>query len=273
MTMAGVLADPRVRLGAGTAALLITAVTVHQDRVGPGEAAAFRAVNGLPESLYRPAWAVMQLGTIGAAPATAAAAWLAGDRELAGRLLAGGTGAWALSKVVKRMVRRPRPAVLLPGTRRRGREASGLGYLSGHAGVAVALGTAALPHLGPAGRALTLGTVPVVGLTRIYVGAHLPLDVAGGAALGLVIDAALTLASSAWQAEHPRRQRQPETEFQTGLRKFSMLLVQVAGVLTGVIFVINVTLHRPVIDAVLFTPARRCSGPAGSWSPWPPRPW
>ena len=78
MTMAGVLADPRVRLGAGTAALLITAVTVHHDRVGPGEAAAFRAVNGLPESLYRPAWAVMQLGTIGAAPATAAAAWLAG---------------------------------------------------------------------------------------------------------------------------------------------------------------------------------------------------
>jgi membrane-associated phospholipid phosphatase len=35
-----------------------------------------------------------------------------------------------------------------------------------------------------------------VGLTRIYVGAHLPLDVAGGAALGLVIDAALTLASA-----------------------------------------------------------------------------
>jgi undecaprenyl-diphosphatase len=196
LSVAHALADPRVRLGAGTAALLITAVAVHHDRVGPGEAAAFRAVNGLPESLYRSAWAVMQLGTIGAAPATAAAAWLAGDRELAGRLLAGGTGAWALSKVVKRLVRRPRPAVLLPGTRRRGREAAGLGYLSGHAGVAVALGAAALPRLGPGGRALTLAAVPVVGLTRVYVGAHLPLDVAGGAALGLVIDAALTLVSA-----------------------------------------------------------------------------
>jgi undecaprenyl-diphosphatase len=101
-----------------------------------------------------------------------------------------------LSKVVKRLVRRPRPAVLLPGTRRRGREAAGLGYLSGHAGVAVALGAAALPRLGPGGRALTLVAVPVVGLTRIYVGAHLPLDVAGGAALGLAIDAALTMASA-----------------------------------------------------------------------------
>jgi len=47
-------------------------------------------------------------------------------------------------------------------------------------------------------------------------------------------------------------ERQPETEFQVGLRKF-MLLVQVAGVLTGAIFVINVALHRPVIDALLFS--------------------
>jgi undecaprenyl-diphosphatase len=187
------LADPQVRLGAGTAALALTVLAVRSDRVGPCEAATFRAVNGLPSSLYPPAWAVMQLGTVGAAPAAAGTAWLAGDRELAGRLLAGGTGAWALSKVVKRVVRRPRPAILLPGTRIRGHEAAGLGYLSGHAGVAVALGAAAFPRLGKAGRAVTLSAVPVVGLTRIYVGAHLPLDVAGGAALGFVLEAALAL--------------------------------------------------------------------------------
>jgi undecaprenyl-diphosphatase len=38
--------------------------------------------------------------------------------------------------------------------------------------------------------------VPVVGLTRVYVGAHLPLDVAGGAALGLAVEAAVRLAQS-----------------------------------------------------------------------------
>ncbi|HTQ89826.1 MAG TPA: phosphatase PAP2 family protein [Streptosporangiaceae bacterium] len=196
MSVTGALADPRVRLGAGTTALLVTAMAAHRNRVGPDEAAAFRAINDLPGWLYPPAWAVMQLGALGAAPATAGAAWLAGDRELAGRLLAGGTGAWALSKVAKRLVQRPRPAALLPGTRRHGREAAGLGYLSGHAGVAVALGAAALPRLGPAGRALILGAIPVVGLARIYVGAHLPLDVAGGAALGLAIDAAMTMLSA-----------------------------------------------------------------------------
>jgi glycosyltransferase 2 family protein len=189
--LADALADPRVRSGAGTAALLVTAVAVRRDRVGRSEAAAFRAVNSLPGWLYPPAWVVMQLGTLGAAPATAGVAWLAGDRELAGRLLASGTGTWALSKVFKQMVRRPRPEALLPGTRVRGREAAGLGYLSGHAGVAVALGAAAFPRLGKAGRAITLSAAPLVGLTRIYVGAHLPLDVAGGAALGFAIEAAL----------------------------------------------------------------------------------
>jgi len=197
-----VLADPWIRLGAGTAALLVTAAAVRRDHVGPGEDLVFRAVNGLPDSLYPPAWVVMQLGTLGAAPAAAGVAWLAADGELAGRLLVSGAATWALSKLVKQMVRRPRPASLLPGTACRGREAAGLGYLSGHAGVAVALGAAALPRLGPAGRALALSVIPVVGLTRVYVGAHLPLDVVGGAALGLAVEAAVRLAQSRLR-DHP----------------------------------------------------------------------
>jgi P-type Mg2+ transporter len=44
-----------------------------------------------------------------------------------------------------------------------------------------------------------------------------------------------------------------DTEFQLGLRRFSMLLVYVAGVLTISIFVINVVLHKPIIDALLFS--------------------
>jgi membrane-associated phospholipid phosphatase len=191
--LSGVLVDPRVRLGAGTAVILVTAVAARRHRVSPVEVTAFRAVNGLPDSIHLPAWATMQLGNLGAAPVAAGIAWLAGERQLAGRLLGAGTGTWALSKVVKQMVRRPRPASLLPGIHRRGPDAAGLGYLSGHAGVAVALAAAALPHLGPAGRALTLIAIPAVGLTRVYVGAHLPLDILGGAALGLAVDAAMTL--------------------------------------------------------------------------------
>jgi undecaprenyl-diphosphatase len=186
-------AEPGARLGLGAAGLLATAGAVDRDRVGAAEARVFRAVNGLPDALYPPAWVVMQLGAFGAVPAAAAAAWRAGDGELAGRLLLSGTGAWAMAKLVKQVVRRPRPADLLPGTRGRGRDAAGLGYLSGHAAVAAALGAAALPRLGPAARGLTVTAIPLVGLTRLYVGAHLPLDIAGGAALGLAADAAAGL--------------------------------------------------------------------------------
>ncbi|MCW2811742.1 MAG: magnesium-translocating P-type ATPase, partial [Friedmanniella sp.] len=47
--------------------------------------------------------------------------------------------------------------------------------------------------------------------------------------------------------------QQLDTAFQVGLRKFSMLLVYVAGALTASIFLINVALQRPLLDALLFS--------------------
>ena len=46
---------------------------------------------------------------------------------------------------------------------------------------------------------------------------------------------------------------EPETAFQAGLRRFSMLLVEVAAVLLPLIFIINVALHRPVLEALMFS--------------------
>ncbi len=45
----------------------------------------------------------------------------------------------------------------------------------------------------------------------------------------------------------------PPTEFQRGLSSFSLLLIRVALSLTAVIFVLNLLLHRPFIDALLFS--------------------
>ena len=83
--------------------------------------------------------------------------------------------------------------MLVAGTRCRGAQAAGLGYLSGHAAVSAALASAALPHLGRRGRTAVLLALPVVGAARMHVGAHLPLDVVGGAALGVAVDAVLAL--------------------------------------------------------------------------------
>ena len=48
-------------------------------------------------------------------------------------------------------------------------------------------------------------------------------------------------------------ERQPQTEFQLGLRRFSFLLLQVAIGLTSLIFIANLLLHRPLIESLLFS--------------------
>jgi undecaprenyl-diphosphatase len=186
--------DPRSRAALGAAALAVTVTMLNRRRVGARESQIFYVVNTLPDQAFPPLWAIMQLGTLGAAPAAAAIALATGRRRVATRLLVGGTVTWALAKVVKRAVRRPRPAALLPHTRVRGREAAGLGYLSGHAGVALVLAMTAWPQLPPSARIASIVLVPVVGAARVYVGAHLPLDVAGGFALGVMVDALVEFA-------------------------------------------------------------------------------
>lgn len=48
-------------------------------------------------------------------------------------------------------------------------------------------------------------------------------------------------------------QQSPNTAFQMGLKSFSKLLVVVAATLTSSIFVVNIALHRPLLDALLFS--------------------
>jgi Mg2+-importing ATPase len=48
-------------------------------------------------------------------------------------------------------------------------------------------------------------------------------------------------------------ERQPETDFQVGLRHFSVLLLQVALALTVLIFVTNMVLQRPLLESLLFS--------------------
>jgi undecaprenyl-diphosphatase len=74
-----------------------------------------------------------------------------------------------------------------------GAASHGLGFVSGHAAVAAALATVLFLHLGARLRWVAVGAAAVVGLARVYVGAHLPLDVVGGAGLGVASGAVARL--------------------------------------------------------------------------------
>ena len=92
------------------------------------------------------------------------------------------------------MVERGRPGALLAGVEARETfGAESLGFPSGHAAVAAALTVVVAAYLSVrwAVAAIVLGAIVIFG--RIYVGAHLPLDVIGGAALGVVAGTAVVL--------------------------------------------------------------------------------
>src|SRR5439155_11808239 len=163
------------QLAAGLVALGASAAPAAAGGPYRWEVAVFEAANGMPDALHPAVWTVMQLGALGAGPALGAAAWRAGRPDLAARMVVGATASWALAKAVKRVVDRGRPAALVPGTRVRGKEATAGGYPSGHAAVAAALMTAAASAV-PAHRRLFGAAAAGVGLARMYVGAHLPLD-------------------------------------------------------------------------------------------------
>lgn len=169
-------------------------------RVGEAERNAFAAVNAISSSAWVPVWAVMQLGSLGGAFGVAAAAGVTGHRQLARRLALAGATTWAAAKVVKQFVGRGRPHEALGNVRVLGRAASGLGYPSGHAAVASALGVLLFTALPPPARPWVPAVALGVGTARVYVGAHLPLDVAGGVAFGTAIglgaDVVFALASA-----------------------------------------------------------------------------
>jgi membrane-associated phospholipid phosphatase len=182
-----------VWLGLGAALLLLSALPVHADSISAIEADIFRLINDLPNLPFAVVWVPMQLGNFLVVPAAVLVALLARRFRLAAGLALAGVGVYVLAKVVKRYVERGRPGTVLDEVVVRGAEPHGLGFVSGHIGVVTALALVAWPWLPRWGRWAVALAVVVVFLARMYVGAHLPLDMVGGAALGLGVGAAVRL--------------------------------------------------------------------------------
>jgi undecaprenyl-diphosphatase len=151
------------------------------------EADLFRAINDLPDVLWPIVRIPMQLGSlVGSLVVVAGTAIVTRNKRLTLAALVGSQAAYWGAKAVKQAVSRARPADLLDGVQLR-EHAGGLGYLSGHTAIAFALAAVLGPEMPRPWQKIGLGVLAAtVGFARIYAGAHLPLDVIGGAGLGLL---------------------------------------------------------------------------------------
>jgi membrane-associated phospholipid phosphatase len=162
---------------------------VTRGKIDPEEERIFRAANEATDAIRIPVRGVMQMGTFGTVPVTAGVAFVAGRRELAAALALGGTAAWLLAKQAKPLGGRARPAVLLDGVRTREGIEGDLGWVSGHTAVATTI--AATTWVGGPRwlRPVLVAGAATTAYGRMYVGAHLPLDLVGGAGLGMMVSA------------------------------------------------------------------------------------
>ena len=179
---------------AGVAVFAACAAVLDRHRVSGAEAAVFRAINNRSLVPQVVVWPIMQLGNFLVIPVVAVTAAVLRRWRLAISLLAAGLSAYLLAAhVVRDTFVRGRPATLLTEVHLRGAPAGGLGFVSGHVAVVTVLAAVAWPYLGHRWRAAVVGLVCLVALARIYVGAHFPLDVLGGAGLGLAVAGAVRL--------------------------------------------------------------------------------
>jgi undecaprenyl-diphosphatase len=182
--------------GAGLAVLLVCCGFAREARVTGSEADVFHAINDLPDWLNGPLWPFQQFGNLLIGPVVALVAWLLHHRRLAAAALTATVLKLVTERIVKAFIDRQRPGtsiaddVILRGDV----HAEGQSFVSGHAIMVFAVAAMVAPYLSRPWKIAVWVLASTVLVARTYVGAHNPLDVVGGAALGLAIGSVLKFA-------------------------------------------------------------------------------
>lgn len=172
----------------GSALTVLCAVAAGSAATGQADRAVFLHINALPDMLYRPLWLIQLIGVLGAPAVVAAIACCTRRFRLALALALLIPAKQVVERqVIKDVVHHARPGALWPEATLRDVPIAGMSFPSGHAMIVFGMVALLGPYLGRRVRiALVTGAVLAV-VARIYLGAHTPLDVLGGAGAGLAV--------------------------------------------------------------------------------------
>ncbi len=196
-------------IAAGLAATVLAGIVAAKP-IRAWEVTLFRAINDLPHDYEWALWPIQQLGIALAIPVGGVVLWRLSRSWYPPVVLVSAAAVlgWGAANIARQMVGRSRPGSLLADVQL-GYDVpvSGEVFPSGHAIVVVTLATVFAPYVSARVRWLMLAAVAAVALTRMYVGAHLPLDLIGGAALGLAIGSIVNVVAGIYPS--PRAEMNP----------------------------------------------------------------
>ncbi|MEP7133887.1 MAG: phosphatase PAP2 family protein [Chloroflexota bacterium] len=153
-----------------------------------------------PKWLDRIMWLVTQAGNMVTAFLLAGVFFVLNYRRLAVEVILGTITLWLLVETIKALTDRARPFLDIVGARVIGWRERGRSFPSGHTTQTFFLATLLIQRfqLGVGGAVILYAVAALVGFTRMYVGAHYPRDVIGGAVLGSVWGVLAILVDPYW---------------------------------------------------------------------------
>lgn len=168
-------------------ALLLFVVSVAASRSADmhnWEVSLFSRIYNWPDLLLYPLFIVTQIGSIFFFGACLGILLLTRRYAVATKLLVAGSIAYLASGLAKSLWGRARPTEVIQGIINRDYTVFGPGFPSGHTALATATILVLAGFLPKKLRIFAFVLIILVGLSRIYLGIHAPLDILGGFAIG-----------------------------------------------------------------------------------------
>lgn len=165
----------------------VSLVIASSHRLSGVQAEIFRALNNLPGSYTKPAlWITEGLGSAVPIAVCVIVPLFFKRFRLAWRFFFTAGGAVAVMYVIKKIVNEPRPFIMLHNQLNLRAVETGPSFPSGHTVAATALALTLWPIVPAKWRWLLVLWIVAVGLSRLYLGVHTPVDIVGGFAIGLM---------------------------------------------------------------------------------------